>query len=184
MNRVLQEKVLILDRDGTLIIEKNYLSNPDDVELIPGAAEALARLQVQGWKFVVLTNQSGVGRGMFTLEDVHKVHERIDALLQDHNVTISAYFVSPEHPDTPSQTRKPNPGMLIQAAEAFHFDPSSVIIVGDKPADIDLGRNVNAITVLVRTGYGADTEAISSSKADYTIDDLSHIESVINELRA
>ena len=90
MNRVLQEKVLILDRDGTLIIEKNYLSNPDEVELIPGAAEALARLQVQGWKFVVLTNQSGVGRGMFTLEDVDKVHERINALLQDHNVSISA----------------------------------------------------------------------------------------------
>lgn len=172
--------MLILDRDGTLIVEKNYLHDPDLVELIPGAAEALAPLGRKGFRFIVLTNQSGVGRGYFTLNEVAEVHKKIDQLLQPFGVQIEKYFVAPEAPEEPSTRRKPETGMLLEAANEFGFEPSQVVVIGDKPADVELGKRVGAKTVLVLTGYGRDSQ--TQCQPDFVIEDLSQIRAIIDEL--
>lgn len=171
------EKVLILDRDGTLIVEKNYLHDPEQVELIPGSAEALSELSNQGYHFFVLTNQSGVGRGYFTLEQVESVHSKIDQLLLEYKVKIEKYYIAPESPTEPSTRRKPETGMLLEAAAEFGFIPSSVIVIGDKPADIELGKRVGAKTVLVLSGYGKESQ--TQCQPDHVIEDLSKILAII-----
>jgi D-glycero-D-manno-heptose 1,7-bisphosphate phosphatase len=174
------DKVLILDRDGTLILEKNYLHDPAHVELISGVGECLAELAEDGWKFIVLTNQSGVGRGYFTMSEVDSVHQKVDELLHQFGVRIEKYFVAPEAPEQPSTRRKPQIGMLLEAANEFGFAPDQAWVVGDKPADIQLGKNVRANTVLVLTGYGQGS--LSQCKPDYVIEDLSKIRAIIGGL--
>ena len=151
---------VFLDRDGTLIVDKHYLHRPEEVEFFPGVAEALRRLQSAGFALVVITNQSGVGRGFFTLADVDRVHEHIASELGREGVQFEAFYSAPEAPDQPSRGRKPSPQFLFDARDAHGLDLSRSFMVGDKVVDLEAGWNAGVSrSFLVRTGYGAKVES-------------------------
>ena len=159
-------RYLLIDRDGTLIVDRHYLSRPEQVELIPGAGEALRTLADAGWGIAVVTNQSGIARGRFSEEDMHAVHQRIEELLASHGVRIDGFWFCPHGPDDACDCRKPRPGLALQAAGALGFDPASAVVVGDKAIDVELGRAIGARSVLVRTGYGREEERALEREAE------------------
>lgn len=161
----MSRKAIFIDRDGTLIREKEYLHKPEEVEFIPGAIEALARAAQAGFAIVMITNQSGVGRGYFTLEEVHQVHERICRECRAGAVEFLQIYIAPEHPDAPSRGRKPSPQFLFDAREEFDLDLSRSYMIGDKLIDLEAGWNAGLRrSILVRTGYGAKVEQKEGAK--------------------
>lgn len=175
-------RFVLIDRDGTLNIDKHYFSDPELLELVPGAAEGLGRLQRLGCGLVVVTNQSGVGRRMLTLVDVDRIHERLREILAAEGVTLDAIYVCPHHPDEGCRCRKPLPGMVEQAVAEFGFDPKQSFVVGDKRIDMELGRAVGATTLLVRTGHGLETAQEPDFVCDYIVDDLGAATEVIAQI--
>jgi D-glycero-alpha-D-manno-heptose 1-phosphate guanylyltransferase len=162
----------LLDRDGTLIVERNYLRNPSEVELFPGAPDALRKLRSLGLRLVLVSNQSGIARGFFDEQKLCQIHERLRALLGDADVALDAIYYCPHLPEQDCACRKPQPGMVERAARDLGLDPHDSFVVGDKACDMELGTRVGATTVLVRTGYGQETLSAGVS-ADYTVQDLS-----------
>ncbi len=167
---------LFLDRDGTLNEEVDYLSNPDELVLIPGAAAALARVNALGIPVVVVTNQSGIGRGRYDWRDFAAVMSRMEALLALEKARVDAVYASPHHEkglgeyavaDHPD--RKPNPGMLQRAAEEHGLDLARSWMVGDKALDLEAGRRAGCQVALVRTGYG---HGVDGALADVVGEDL------------
>jgi D-glycero-D-manno-heptose 1,7-bisphosphate phosphatase len=153
-------RAVFLDRDGTLIEEKHYLHRAEDVVFIPGAAIGLSRLQKAGFKLVVITNQSGVGRGYYPIEDVHKVHDFLARELAREGVTLDKFYIAPEAPDQPSRGRKPSPQFVFDARAEFSLDLAHCYTVGDKLCDLECGWNAGVNkSLLVRTGYGRELEA-------------------------
>ncbi|MDR2726836.1 MAG: D-glycero-beta-D-manno-heptose 1,7-bisphosphate 7-phosphatase [Deltaproteobacteria bacterium] len=163
---------VLLDRDGTIIEDRHYLADPDGVTLLPGAVAGLGRLAQAGYRLAIVTNQSGIGRGLFDLDAMHRVHERLAVLLARHDIHLDGIFFCPHAPEEGCDCRKPLPGLFGQAARSLGVRPERACIVGDKEADVDLGRNVGARTLLVRTGHGRDAEARAGNKADAVVDDL------------
>lgn len=164
---------VFLDRDGTLIEERNYLSRPEDVSVFPGVGAALKRLQDLGFKLFIVSNQSGVGRGHFSLADVERVNQRL--LNELDGVRFEKIYIAPEVPDTPSRGRKPSPQFLVDASSEFGVDLRRSYFVGDKLLDLQTGWNAGVKkSILVRTGYGADLERQSpeSLAAAVVVDDL------------
>jgi D-glycero-D-manno-heptose 1,7-bisphosphate phosphatase len=152
-------KAVFLDRDGTIIEERNYLKDPEQVVLLPGAARALKRLQDAGFLLILVTNQSGVGRGYFTMDDVRRVQSRLDELLARDGVKLAEVYVAPEAPEQPSRGRKPSPQFLFDARDKFGLDLAASFMVGDKAIDLECGWNAGVrASILVRTGYGAQQE--------------------------
>lgn len=142
---------LFLDRDGTLMEEVDHCRNPADVRAYAGAAEELARARSLGWANIIITNQSGIGRGYFTVEQFLSVQEE---LIRQLDGLIDASYMAPDHPDNPSPRRKPAPGMILEAAADHAIDLSRSFMIGDKALDIECGRNAGVRTILVETGYG------------------------------
>jgi D-glycero-D-manno-heptose 1,7-bisphosphate phosphatase len=164
---------IFLDRDGTIIEEKNYISRPEQVVILPGAATALRDLQAAGFKLFIVSNQSGVGRGYFTLADVEKEH--ICQEFGQKGVKFEKIYVAPEAPDTPSRGRKPSPQFLFDARDEFGIDLAQSYMMGDKMIDLECGWNAGVRgAILVRTGYGAKTEQEHSRKlaTAFIADDL------------
>ncbi len=147
-------RFVLLDRDGTLIVERNYLAAPEGVELLPDAAAGLRRFAGSGWGRLLLTNQSGVGRGYFDMAAVEAVHRRMLELLAREGASLDGVYVCPHAPEDGCDCRKPRPGLALRAAAEWHFDPRAAVVIGDKAGDIDLGKAIGAKTILVRTGYG------------------------------
>jgi len=166
-------RYILLDRDGTIIVERHYLADPAGVELLPGAGAALRRLSQLGFRFIVVTNQSGVARGYFDEATLAAIHARMHELLAAEHVAIDAVYHCPHHDRDACTCRKPLPGMAERAADEFGFELREAIVVGDKCADVGLGRAIGATTILVRTGHGLDTDRSGECRADYTADDLS-----------
>ncbi len=164
---------VFVDRDGTLIVEKNYLDDPDQVELIPGAADALHRLRDAGFGIAVITNQSGIGRGYFDMQRVDAIHERIRELLAAHDARIDAFYVCPHVPEEGCACRKPGIALIEDAVRQHTIDLSRSVIIGDKECDIDCGRNAGMTAVLVRTGYGGSLETQIGARADFVAANLS-----------
>lgn len=175
------KRFLLMDRDGTLIVEKHYLHDPAEVELIPGAAKSLSDARSQGWGIVCVSNQAGVGRGFFDEDAVNAVNDRIEVLLNARGASIDHYYFCPDHPDLPSTHRKPSPGMAIDAARDFAFELSDAVVIGDKPCDIELGRAIGARTILVRTGYGAKHEAERDCEPDFVIDSIADLSAILDQ---
>ncbi|MEX2121730.1 MAG: HAD family hydrolase [Pirellulales bacterium] len=165
-------RFVLLDRDGTLNVERHYVSDPDQLELLPGAARGLASLSRMGLGLAVLTNQSAVGRGLFGQECLDRVHERLRQLLAPHGIELDGIFCCPHAPETGCRCRKPRPGLVEAAAAQLGFRPEEAFVIGDKACDIDLGRAVGATTLLVRTGYGAQAALDPAVAPDYVVDDL------------
>src|SRR2546427_522447 len=158
-------RAVFLDRDGTLIEEKEYLREPDQVALFPGATEALKRLQDAGFKLFIVSNQSGVGRGYFTMADVKQINERLVQLLARGGVRFEKIYVAPEAPEQPSRGRKPSPQFLLDARDEFGIDLSESYMIGDRLIDLECGWNAGVKKcVLVRTGYGAGVERVAADK--------------------
>lgn len=152
-------KAVFLDRDGTLIVEKNYLHRPEDVEIFPGAGSALKRLADAGYKLIIITNQSGIGRGYFTLADAERVNDHISREFARDGVSFAKTYMAPEAPDQPSRGRKPSPQFLFDARDEFGLNLAESFMVGDKLIDLECGWNAGVRkSMLVRTGYGADLE--------------------------
>jgi D-glycero-D-manno-heptose 1,7-bisphosphate phosphatase len=147
-----------IDRDGTLIEEKNYLSDPGGVVFIPGSAQAIMQLQAAGAKVVVISNQAGVGRGYFGVEVVHAVNQRLQDMLRKEGCTIDAFYFCPHHPEAGCDCRKPRLGMFRQAAADFNM-PLNGLMIGDNASDVKAGLDAGLTTILVRTGYGEKTIA-------------------------
>jgi D-glycero-D-manno-heptose 1,7-bisphosphate phosphatase len=153
---------VFLDRDGTLIAEKNYLSRIEDVSVYAGAAAALKRLQDAGFKLFIVSNQSGVGRGYFTLADVERVNRHLGDIFAKAGVRFEKIYVAPEAPDQPSRGRKPSPQFLFDARDEFNLDLARSYVIGDKLIDLECGWNAGVKqSILVRTGYGAELERTS-----------------------
>src|SRR5689334_14576185 len=150
------KRAVFLDRDGTLNEEKEYLSDPDRLVLFPGVGPALRQLQEAGFRLFVVTNQSGIGRGYYTLADMHRVNDRLRSMLAADGVEFDQIYFAPEAPDQPSRGRKPSPQFLWDARDQFGVDLSRSYMVGDKWIDLECGWNAGvARSLLVRTGYGA-----------------------------
>ncbi|HEX7470750.1 MAG TPA: HAD family hydrolase [Verrucomicrobiae bacterium] len=167
---------VFLDRDGTIIQEKNYLCRPEDVAIFPGAAAGLKRLGDAGFKLFIVSNQSGVGRGYFTLADVARVNEHLCRELARDGIRFEKIYIAPEAPDQPSRGRKPSPQFLFDARDEFDLNLAQSFVVGDKLIDLECGWNAGVKkSILVRTGYGAELERESPEKISraVVVDDLS-----------
>ena len=150
---------VFLDRDGTINVDKNYLSDPSQLELIPGAIQALRRLADAGYLLFIVTNQSGIGRGYYTLQDMHRVNDRLSQDLAGAGVRLAKIYFAPEAPEQPSRGRKPSPQFLFDARDEFGVDLACSYMVGDKLVDLQCGWNAGVKrSILVRTGYGAQVE--------------------------
>ena len=143
---------LFLDRDGTLIVDRDYLHDPAGVELLPGTREALEQARTLGYRLYLFTNQSGVGRGYFTLDDVHRCNARMLELLELGPQLFDGECIAPEAPDVSSRYRKPSPAFLLETIEREGLDPSECFMIGDKEADVQAGLQANIGAVAVCTG--------------------------------
>lgn len=142
-------RAVFLDRDGTIIDDAGYLRDPGRVRLLPGAPEALNRLRNRGYRLVVVSNQSGVGRGLLTREDLENVHRRMAQELAGHGVALDGAYYCPHAPWEGCGCRKPSPGLLIKAAEEMGLDMHRSFMVGDKLSDISAGRRAGCRAVLL-----------------------------------
>jgi D-glycero-D-manno-heptose 1,7-bisphosphate phosphatase len=161
-------KAVFLDRDGTLNEERNYLSRPEDLVIFPGVGRALRRLQDAGFLLFIVSNQSGVGRGYFTMSDVEKVNRKLLNELAPDGIRFKKIYLAPEAPeapDQPSRGRKPSPQFLFDARDEFGVGLAHSYMVGDKLIDLECGWNAGVRkSLLVRTGYGAELEKSSPDK--------------------
>jgi D-glycero-D-manno-heptose 1,7-bisphosphate phosphatase len=158
-------RAVFLDRDGTLNVERNYLSDPAQLELLPGVPAALRRLRDAGFKLFIVTNQSGIGRGYYTEADMHRVNARLRDALAPHGVRFEKIYFAPEAPDQPSRGRKPSPRFLFDARDEFGLDLAQSYMIGDKLLDLECGWNAGVKqSILVRTGYGAAVERNEAAK--------------------
>lgn len=176
------KRFVILDRDGTIITERNYLSHHSQVELITNAAIGLKKLRGQGLGLLVITNQAGVGRGYFNLNDLKLIHKRMIDLLAIEGVTLDGIYSCPHIQKDNCNCRKPKLGLIEIAAKEHNFDPKLSFVIGDKALDVKMGQKMEAITFLVRTGYGAEVEKQNLIKPDYTVDDLLQASDTIKTL--
>lgn len=172
----MKKRAVFLDRDGTINVDRNYLSDPAQLELIPGVGPALRRLMDAGFLLFIVTNQSGIGRGYYTLADMHAVNKRLCEVLAKDGVRFEKIYFAPEAPEEPSRGRKPSPQFLFDARDEFDLDLTQSYMVGDKLIDLECGWNAGVKkSILVRTGYGTDVEkkdAASIARAVVS-DDLS-----------
>jgi D-glycero-D-manno-heptose 1,7-bisphosphate phosphatase len=143
---------MFLDRDGTIMVDTGYPKDPRQVQLLPGADTALAALQREGYLLVVVSNQSGIGRGLVTRRQAEGVHRRLVADLADSGVSLDAAYYCPHAPEEGCTCRKPSPRMLLLAARAVGADLGRSFMVGDKPSDVAAGAAAGCRTVLLRGG--------------------------------
>jgi D-glycero-D-manno-heptose 1,7-bisphosphate phosphatase len=169
------DRAVFLDRDGVLIEDRHYLHRVAEVVFPSGTFAGLQRLAAAGFQLFVVTNQSGVGRGYFTLADVEKVHAHLTAECARHGVALRKFYVAPEAPDQPSRGRKPSPQFLFEARDEFGLDLAKSFMVGDKWIDLECGWNAGVQkSILVRTGYGRETEQTYAAQLHraVVVDDL------------
>jgi D-glycero-D-manno-heptose 1,7-bisphosphate phosphatase len=167
---------VFLDRDGTLNKEVNYLHKIENFEWVPGAPQAVKRLNELGGPVLVVTNQSGVARGYYTEDDVDRLHAWMNEALAEIGATVDAFYYCPYHPDGAveeyrgrSHCRKPNAGMFETAMAEWDVDPARSYVVGDKATDLLPGNELGMTTVLVRTGHG---ETEDETVADHVVADV------------
>ncbi len=155
------KRAIFLDRDGVINEEVNYLSEPDQLRLIPGAAAAIARLNAASLPVIVITNQAGVARGYYPEAQIEVVHAALAQQLTQEGAHIDRFYYCPHHPTEglppyriECNCRKPKPGLLLQAAQDFDLDLQRCFVIGDNHSDIALSQSTGCRTVLVLTGHG------------------------------
>ncbi len=158
---------VFFDRDGTIMRDVNYCRDPEEVEVFPGVASALLRLREQGFKLLMVTNQSGIGRGYFSREEYDKVHAEV--IRQLGAGAPDATYVCPDPPGVASLCRKPAPGMVLQGAREHRTNPARSVFVGDKEIDVHCGHNAGIKAIRVQTGFETNT---ADSSADWIAEDF------------
>ncbi len=173
-------KAVFLDRDGTIIEDPGYLSDPDEVKLLPGVELAIKSLSQAGYLVVVVTNQSGIARGMFTEETLDLIHDRLRELLHEKGARIDGIYYCPFLPEGPveqyavdSDLRKPKPGMLLQAADELGIDLERSWMVGDSPRDVEAGQRAGTRTVRLRLPKAENRkDSVDTPQADFIVRNL------------
>ncbi|RAP34473.1 D,D-heptose 1,7-bisphosphate phosphatase [Candidatus Marinamargulisbacteria bacterium SCGC AG-439-L15] len=172
-------KAVFFDRDGTLIKDVPYLGDPSLVQLEDRVVPALRLLQKESFGLIIVTNQSGIGRGLITEDDYHQVHHRLISLLKDNDIEIDETFYCPYHETEgqgeykkASDDRKPGPGMLLKALKKYDLSPENCYMIGDKRSDIQAGQSADIKSVLVRTGDGESSiSVLEETVPDYVAED-------------
>ncbi|TXT65287.1 MAG: D-glycero-beta-D-manno-heptose-1,7-bisphosphate 7-phosphatase [Promethearchaeota archaeon] len=166
---------IFLDRDGVINKEVNYLSDPNEFKLLDGTIEALRIFQKKGYLLIVITNQSGLARGYFSVETLNKIHDKMRRLLKEKGIRLDDIIYCPHHPDFTGECecRKPKPGMILEAQESFNINIGSSYMVGDKLSDIEAGQLAGCKTVLLLTGHGLrERKKINQIKPDFIFNSL------------
>jgi len=167
---ILEGVTVFLDRDGTLNYDPGYLKIAADLKLLPGVGPALARMKRAGARLVVVTNQSGVGRGMITLKDLEAIHARLQGLLEQEQAALDAIYFCPHHPNDGCHCRKPNAGMVERAVSELQLDLRRSYMIGDHARDIQLAQRVGAKAILITSG-SVDQQALDRLKAEQVMPD-------------
>ena len=167
---------LFFDRDGTIIIDTNNINNPDHIEFIPGAINALKKLQDKGFVLVMLSNQSGIGKGLITQQQAADVHDKFIEYLKEENVTIDYTYYCPHKKEDNCSCRKPSPEQLLLAAIKFKIDIENSYMIGDRELDIETGKNAGCNTILINT---RNLENIDEINPDFVSTDWNKILSYI-----
>src|SRR5205085_9986099 len=162
-----KSRAVFVDRDGTIMHDADYCSDPKEVQIFEGASAALSRLKKAGFKVIVITNQSGIGRGFFTEKQYRAVEAEVSQQLGGG--LIDATYFCPDVPGKPSTCRKPEPGMVLQAARDHDVDLPRSFLIGDKEIDAECAHNAGVRAIRVRTGFDKMTEG---SCADWVAEDL------------
>jgi len=180
----MSRRFVLLDRDGTINEERDHLADPDEVTLIPGAARAIRALRDElDCGVVCLTNQADVGRGRLPLSTLEAINARLEALLDADGARLDAILVCPHRPEDACGCRKPAPGLALDAATRFGFDPSSAFVIGDHAGDVGLGHAIGARTFLVLTGHGGEEVRQAGARADHVVPDLAAAVVIIASLQ-
>jgi D-glycero-D-manno-heptose 1,7-bisphosphate phosphatase len=181
--------MVILDRDGTVVFDRHYLADPAGLEFLPGAAEGLALLHSQGHRLVLITNQSGIGRGLFTEAQLAAVHTRLRQMMSEVGAPLAGIYYCPHAPEADCGCRKPRSELFWRAAAELEFEPSEAVVVGDKGSDVEFGARVGARTILIAPetapGIGPGPEPIALGrqlKPDYVAADLVQAANAIQSL--
>lgn len=180
-------KVIFLDRDGTINVEKSYLHKWEDFEFEKNAIEGLKELKNLGYEFIVVTNQSGIGRGYYTEEDLVTLNNQMTEKLKEFGIEILECFYCPHHPEkgigkykVDCNCRKPNPGMLLEGIKKYNVDIENSFMIGDKKGDLEAGKKAGLKSILVLTGYGKKIE--EEVKENYLIaKDLLEVVTILNK---
>jgi D-glycero-D-manno-heptose 1,7-bisphosphate phosphatase len=178
----LPKRAIILDRDGTIVVDQGYLDDPRLLRFLPGAGEALRQFSARGHPIIVVTNQSGVGRGRLTLERMHEVNARFVRMVEETGARVDGLYSCPHKPEDACECRKPKTRLVLDAAAALGFEPANSVVIGDKSSDIALGRGVQAVTMLVSdNGRASDGAWV---EPDYVIRDLPEAARIVAKLEA
>ena len=179
MTRSIEARIpaVFVDRDGTVMHDADYCSDPKQVRIFSGVPEALRQLKAKGYKLIIITNQSGIGRGFFTIDQYRAVEAEV--LRQLGADLIDATYFCPDIPGQHSSCRKPAPGMILQAAREHQIDLSRSFFIGDKEVDAECGRNAGVRTIRVQTGFERNTD---HSIADWVAPDLGTAAKIIVDL--
>jgi D-glycero-D-manno-heptose 1,7-bisphosphate phosphatase len=173
-------KVVVLDRDGTIVVDRHYLADPDALEFKPGAAAGLRRMSDMGFRLVIITNQSGIARRIFSLSRLEEIHARLRQMLDSAGVRLDGIYFCPHEPADACECRKPKLGLMRRASEELGFDMSEAIVIGDKESDVEFGRRAGAVTFLIGK---PESPSISSTAADHVVEDLEEAADIIGSGR-
>lgn len=171
--------IVFLDRDGTIIVERDYLADPALVELEAGAVQGLQRLHAAGFVLIVLTNQSGIARGYFDLATAERVNARVAALLAEAGVPVAGWYICPHGDGDDCACRKPQPGLAHDAARDLGLDIAGAWVIGDKMSDVGLAEAFGGRGILVTTGHGAGAVAAAQASGVPVVTDLNSAADVI-----
>jgi D-glycero-D-manno-heptose 1,7-bisphosphate phosphatase len=165
----MKRPAVFLDRDGTLIEEVNYLSRVEDLRIFPYSAEAIRILKDRGFLVIVITNQSGIGRGVYDEAAMHSIHYKIQ---EDLDGAIDAFYFCPHTPEDACNCRKPNMGMIEAACNDHSIDLMNSWMIGDKSIDVEVGKRAGLASILVLTGYGNEHQNSLKVQPDEIVNDL------------
>ncbi|MCD6163367.1 MAG: D-glycero-beta-D-manno-heptose 1,7-bisphosphate 7-phosphatase [candidate division Zixibacteria bacterium] len=168
---IISNPAVFLDRDGVIIHEKDFIIDPDKLEFIPGSLDALKRIP-PSYKKIIVSNQSGIGRGYFTANQVERFNDVLLARIKKYGASIDKIYYCPHTPEDNCNCRKPKPGLFEKARQQFNIDFSGSWMIGDKSSDIRAGKNIGAATILVLTGYGGKERNSLDVAADYVVNNL------------
>ena len=170
MSGAARRRAIILDRDGTIIVDHGYLDDPGKVEFLPGALEGLREWHALGHPLIVVSNQSGIGRGVLTIARVLEINARMQQLLRAAGAPLDGIYFCPHSPTDGCDCRKPGSRLVEEAAAELSFEPADAVVIGDKSSDIELGRRLGAVTVLV-SADGRASDGIPA-EPDYVVASL------------
>ena len=164
-------KAIILDRDGTINVDSGYTYKIEDLEFFPDVFESLKKLK--DFILIIISNQSGIGRGYYTDEDFHKFNDKLVEELKKQGIIIKKTYYCPHHPDEPCRCRKPNTKFIEDAKKEFDIDIKRSFVIGDHPFDVNLGKNAGCRSIYLLTGHGKKHEKELAKKPDFIAENLS-----------